>query len=87
MTVWCGFGDGPDAGTAAVAPVMEGIYGPPFDRFDRYVPRGTPAQVAGALAPYVDAGCRSFNLLAPAADPRRLGDAVGALRGHLGAAP
>lgn len=86
MTVWCGFGAGPDAGTAAVAPVMEGIYGPPFDRFDRYVPRGTPAQVARALEPYIDAGCRSFNLLAPASDARRLADAVAALRQHLGEA-
>jgi alkanesulfonate monooxygenase SsuD/methylene tetrahydromethanopterin reductase-like flavin-dependent oxidoreductase (luciferase family) len=83
MTVWCGFGDGTDAATAGVAPVMEGIYGIPFDRFDRYVPRGTPAQVADGLATYVDAGCRSFNLLVPEADAHRLADDISALRGHL----
>lgn len=80
MTVWCGFGDSPDAGAAAVAPVMENIYRLPFDRFARYVPTGTPADVADALGPYIDAGCRSFNLLAHAADPSSVTPAVAEVR-------
>jgi alkanesulfonate monooxygenase SsuD/methylene tetrahydromethanopterin reductase-like flavin-dependent oxidoreductase (luciferase family) len=83
MTVWCGFGDDSVDGAAAVAPVMEGIYGVPFERFDRYVPRGTPAQVADMLGRYVDAGCRSFNLLAQAADRSRIIEAAGEVRGRL----
>ena len=43
---------------------------------------GTPAEVAAGLRPYLDAGCRSFNLI-PAADTERAAiegtDAVRAL--------
>lgn len=84
MTVWCGFGDGRDEAAAAVAPVMEQIYRLPFDRFARYVPCGTPADVASALGAYVDAGCRSFNLLAHAADPAAVTPAVAQVRRILG---
>lgn len=83
MTVWCGFGDDDADGTGAVAPVMEAIYGLPFSRFDRYVPRGTPARVADALRPYVDAGCRTFNLLAQSRDRARIADAAGEVRQRL----
>ena len=64
LTVWCGFGDDPDEGRGAVAPVMQSLYGLPFARFERYVPVGPAEAVAGALRPYVEAGCRSFSLLA-----------------------
>ena len=80
MTVWCGFGAGPDEGAAAVAPVMENIYRLPFDRFARYVPVGTPADVADVLGPYIDSGCRSFNLLAHAADSSSVTPAVAEVR-------
>ena len=69
MTVWCGFGTGADDGRATVGTVMEQIYRQPFERFARYVPTGSPAEVADALGPYIDAGCSTFNLLAHAADP------------------
>ncbi|HEX5366887.1 MAG TPA: LLM class flavin-dependent oxidoreductase [Acidimicrobiales bacterium] len=87
MTVWCGFGDDAADGTAAVAPVMEGIYGLPFERFERYVPRGTPAQVADVLAGYAEVGCRSFNLLAQSGDRGRLADAAGEVRRRLSGRP
>lgn len=69
MTVWCGFDTGADDGRTSVGTVMEQIYRQPFERFARYVPAGSPTEVADALGPYVDAGCRTFNLLAHAADP------------------
>ena len=47
---------------------MEGFYQIPFDRFERYSPSGTPADVAEFLAPYVDAGCTSFNLIPQSPD-------------------
>jgi len=84
MTVWCGFGHDADEGAAAVAPVMEQIYRLPFARFARYVPCGIPADVANALGAYVDAGCRSFNLLAHAADPAAVTPAVAEVRRILG---
>ena len=80
MTVWCGFGQDRADGQAIVSRAMEGLYGVPFATFDRYVPRGTPADVADALRPYVEAGCRTFNLLAQSADRRDTAAAVGEVR-------
>ncbi|HEX3566192.1 MAG TPA: LLM class flavin-dependent oxidoreductase [Acidimicrobiales bacterium] len=80
MTVWCGFGDDQKEGTAAVSAAMETLYGLPFARFDRYVPRGTPAEVADALRPYVEEGCRTFNLLAQSREPSSIPAAAGEVR-------
>jgi alkanesulfonate monooxygenase SsuD/methylene tetrahydromethanopterin reductase-like flavin-dependent oxidoreductase (luciferase family) len=63
MQVWCGIGDDPAAGREALAPTMEGLYQVPFERFERYSPCGPPDTIAEFLAPYVSAGCRTFNLL------------------------
>ena len=86
MTVWCGLADDRASATAAVSRAMEGVYGLPFDRFARYVPAGTPADVADALRPYLDAGCRTFNLLTQSPDPSTLPAAVGEVRRLLAAA-
>jgi hypothetical protein len=45
---------------------MERAYSLPFARFERYVPFGPPEAVAEALAPYLEVGCRRFNLVAEA---------------------
>ena len=42
--------------------------GAPFVSFARYSPAGTPQDVAGALLPYVEAGCSSVNLVSRAGD-------------------
>jgi alkanesulfonate monooxygenase SsuD/methylene tetrahydromethanopterin reductase-like flavin-dependent oxidoreductase (luciferase family) len=68
MNVWCGFADTRERARDHLARGMEAFYRIPFDRFERYSPYGTPAEVADFLAPYVDAGCSAFNLLARAAD-------------------
>jgi alkanesulfonate monooxygenase SsuD/methylene tetrahydromethanopterin reductase-like flavin-dependent oxidoreductase (luciferase family) len=67
MHMWCGLGTPASAARARLAAVMEAFYHTPFGKFDRYCPCGTPAEVAAALRPYADAGCRSFNLI-PVAD-------------------
>ena len=41
---------------------MENFYRIPFEKFERYSPSGTPIEVAEKLAPYVEAGCKVFNL-------------------------
>ena len=41
---------------------METFYRIPFEKFERYTPSGTPTEVAEKLAPYVEAGCKVFNL-------------------------
>ncbi|HEX4979472.1 MAG TPA: LLM class flavin-dependent oxidoreductase, partial [Acidimicrobiales bacterium] len=85
MSVWCGFGGGASAGEAAVAPVMEALYGLPFARFERYVARGTPEQVAEFLSAYVEVGCSTFNLLAHGEGREQVAEAAGEVRRLLNA--
>jgi alkanesulfonate monooxygenase SsuD/methylene tetrahydromethanopterin reductase-like flavin-dependent oxidoreductase (luciferase family) len=80
MQVWCGLGSDPATGRAALAPTMEGMYNIPYERFERYSPCGTPDTIAEFLAPYVTAGCRTFNLLACAADLDTAVAGVGEIR-------
>jgi len=70
MHVWCAFGTAATA-RARLAVAMEDFYQTPFGKFERYCPCGTPDEIAASLQPYVDAGCRSFNLI-PLADNREL---------------
>ncbi len=69
LQVWCGFGESPGAARPPLATAMQTLYGIPFERFERYSPAGTAEDVAAFLAPYVDAGCRTFHLVPQAADP------------------
>lgn len=80
MTFWCGFG--PDRATARdrVAPVMENFYRVPFDNFERYIPHGTPAEVAEYVAPYIDAGCGTLNFIPFAGSDEAGIDAVAEVR-------
>ena len=63
MQVWCGLADSTEAARACLAPAMEAFYQLPFERFEKYCPYGTAADVAEFLAPYIAAGCRAFNLI------------------------
>jgi alkanesulfonate monooxygenase SsuD/methylene tetrahydromethanopterin reductase-like flavin-dependent oxidoreductase (luciferase family) len=67
LNVWCGFDDDGAAARGRVAAAMEAFYQLPFERFEKWSPHGKPADVADFLAPYVEAGCASFNLIAQAA--------------------
>lgn len=62
MQVWCSFGE-PDVAVGRLARAMETLYRVPFEKFAPYSPAGSPTDIADFLRPYVDAGCRSFNLL------------------------
>jgi alkanesulfonate monooxygenase SsuD/methylene tetrahydromethanopterin reductase-like flavin-dependent oxidoreductase (luciferase family) len=68
MTFWCGFGADRAQARARVAPVMEHFYRLPFDRFERYIPHGTAAEVAAFVAPFLDAGITTVNLIPVAED-------------------
>ncbi len=68
MQAWCSIGDTKEAARARLAPAMEAFYQIPFERFEKYSPYGTAEDVAEFLAPYVDAGCTSFNLIPQAED-------------------
>lgn len=68
MQVWCSYGPTKDEARARIATAMEQTYKLPFAAFERYCPFGTAEDVAEFLRPYVDVGCRSFNLTAVAED-------------------
>lgn len=68
MQVWCGIAETKERARAHVAPAMEAFYQIPFERFERYSPYGTAEDVAEFLAPYVEAGCTSFNLIPQSGD-------------------
>jgi alkanesulfonate monooxygenase SsuD/methylene tetrahydromethanopterin reductase-like flavin-dependent oxidoreductase (luciferase family) len=59
---WVGVADSREEGRKLVAEAMEDFYHVPFEKFERYVPYGTPDDVANDLAPFVDAGCSIMNL-------------------------
>jgi alkanesulfonate monooxygenase SsuD/methylene tetrahydromethanopterin reductase-like flavin-dependent oxidoreductase (luciferase family) len=85
MCVWCGIDADPAKAQDQLAYAMQDLYALPYDRFARYCPVGPPEVIAEFLAPYVEAGCRTFTLLARGADPFRVAEGVGEVRRLLGA--
>jgi len=63
MQVWCGLAGSREQARELLSTAMQGFYGLPFERFERYSPYGTPADVAEFLAGYVAEGCTEFNLI------------------------
>ena len=63
LQLWAGFAGTREGAAGRVGATMERAYGVPFERFAKYVPCGTPDDVAAALEPYIDAGCRRFNIV------------------------
>jgi alkanesulfonate monooxygenase SsuD/methylene tetrahydromethanopterin reductase-like flavin-dependent oxidoreductase (luciferase family) len=62
LELWCGFGPTGDDAREMLAEQMETFYELPFSALERYSPAGTPEDIAAALVPYVEAGCRTFHL-------------------------
>jgi len=87
LNVWCGFGATREAARGPLAARMQTFYQMPFEPFERYSPYGTPEQVAAFLAPYAEAGCSVFNVIACADDDQTAIAAVGELRRLLADAP
>ena len=84
LQLWVGIDDDRARARARLAAEMEDFYrGTSFDRFERYSPSGAPAEIADFLAPYVEAGCRLFNVMAVADGPERAIDGVAEIRARL----
>jgi alkanesulfonate monooxygenase SsuD/methylene tetrahydromethanopterin reductase-like flavin-dependent oxidoreductase (luciferase family) len=83
LTVWCGFGPSPGAAIPSLAETMERLYCMPFSTFARYCPSGSPQEVAASMRPYVEAGCRSFNVIGVAGDPLESLEATAEVRHEL----
>ncbi len=68
IQLWVGVGADPVEGRRHVADGMERFYKMPFEPVERYTPVGDADDIATFLAPYVDAGARTFNLAAVGPD-------------------
>lgn len=80
LQVWCGFGRTRESARAPLAKAMETLYRTPFEKFERYAPYGTPADVAAELSAFVDAGCLDINVIAAADSARAATEAVAETR-------
>jgi alkanesulfonate monooxygenase SsuD/methylene tetrahydromethanopterin reductase-like flavin-dependent oxidoreductase (luciferase family) len=80
LNVWCGFASDPAAAREILSAGMQAFYQMPFEPFERYSPYGTPETVAAFLAPYIEAGCSTFNIIPCAADEQTAIAAVGEVR-------
>ena len=83
LQLWAGIGDDREKARARLAEAMQNFYHVPFERFEKYSPYGTPAEVADFLARYKDKGCGLFNIM-PIAESEAEGiDAVAEIRARL----
>lgn len=83
LQLWCGIDADRERARARLAKGMENFYHVPFERFEKYSPYGTAAEVADFLGRYRDAGCELFNIM-PIADTEEAGiDAVAEIRARL----
>ena len=83
LNVWCGVAPTAEEARGYVAPAMEGFYQTPFEAFEKWSPAGPPQLIADFLAPYVDAGCRTVNIIACGASLEDEIDAVSEIRRRL----
>lgn len=83
LQLWVGVDDERGRARERLARGMERLYRVPFERFEMYSPYGEPGEIADFLAPYVEAGCRSFNVMSVAASPEREIDATAEIAERL----
>lgn len=80
---WCALGER-DEVRPVLADAMERFYGVSFERFERSSPAGTPAEVAEALAPYVEAGAGTILLSPIVGDLEQVGELLLELQRRCG---
>ncbi len=68
MTIWCGFASDKGRARGHLADAMGRYYDLTFEPFEKYSPYGRPEDIAEFVAPYVEAGASSLNLVAIAAE-------------------
>jgi alkanesulfonate monooxygenase SsuD/methylene tetrahydromethanopterin reductase-like flavin-dependent oxidoreductase (luciferase family) len=83
LQLWAGFGPDRATGRAKVATAMQRSYQLPFERFERYVPCGSPDDVAETLVPYLACGCRHFNVVPEGYDLEHSIEAIAAVKTRL----
>lgn len=83
LQLWAGFDVSRERAVARIRPAMEQAYSMPFERFERYTPCGRAEDVAAALEPYLQAGCRRFNFVPEAGGVDAAFEYVAAVKTHL----
>ena len=83
LQLWCGVADERARARRFVAEGMEQLYRVPFERFERYTPYGTAAEVAAFLVPFAEAGCRDFNVTVQAEGSEAAIEATAEIRARL----
>jgi alkanesulfonate monooxygenase SsuD/methylene tetrahydromethanopterin reductase-like flavin-dependent oxidoreductase (luciferase family) len=83
LQVWVGLDADPAIARDRLATAMHDMYRLPFEPFEKYSPSGTAALVAESLQPYVEAGCREFNVMAVAPSTEAAIDGVAEIRERL----
>jgi probable F420-dependent oxidoreductase len=83
MQFWIGVDDDRETARRKVAERMIATYNLPFERFERYVPYGSPRDVAETIAPYVEAGATHINLAAAESSPLAAIESVARVREAL----
>ena len=83
LQLWAGIDANRDRARARLARGMENFYHLPFERFEKYTPYGSPAEVAEFLSPYREAGCELFNIMPIADNEAAAIDAVAEIRARL----
>lgn len=83
LELWCGFGATRDQAGAELGARMEEFYALPFHALERYAPYGTPEDIAASLAPFVEAGCRTFHLNTVARSEEEAVFGVAQVKQHL----
>ena len=83
IQLWVGVGVDQTEAASFVGPAMEGFYRVPFEKFARYTPHGTIDDIVDFLAPYLEAGCRHFNLTPVATSAEAGIEAIGEVGDRL----
>ncbi len=80
MQFWTSVSESRDTARDMVSRGMQSTYKLPFERFERYTPFGTAAEVAESLAPFVEAGARHINLIPVQESPEAVIEAAAKIR-------
>lgn len=83
LQVWCAPDPDPARARERLAAAMQGLYRVPFEHFERYSPFGSAEAIAEFLIPYVEAGCRHFNVMPVAPSEEQGLVALGEIARHL----
>ena len=83
MQFWTSVSDDRDEAKALVSRGMQGTYRLPFERFERYTPFGSAAEVAEYLGPFIEAGARHINLIPVQESPEAVIEAAAQIQAAL----